>query len=204
MAKRWTLDSIERHRQTFETATIVWPVVLTMRRGEGRSWPAAWEIILARRTWRLRDRAGRGLLCSQDTILVTPVKLDGGRQRLREVERVGLDETANAIINSNECPSSTLDLGQNFLALPDEIILIMFSELPDQDLWAVAKVFPVTNEILNSYDFIRLRELQCFCLKESFMKAKLGVGVPSIVEGVRAPSNPNSISSRNKCSETMG
>ena len=131
---------------------------------------------------------------------------EAGRRQAKnfKLREVGLDETANAIIPSNKCPSSTLDLGQNILALPDEILLIMFSELPDQDLWAVAKVFPVTNEILNSYDFIRLRELQCFWLEESFMKVKLGVGVPSIVEGVRTLSEPNSISSRNKRSETMG
>lgn len=30
---------------------------------------------------------------------------------------------------------------------------------------------------MNSYDCIRLRELQCFCLKESFLNVKLGVGV---------------------------
>lgn len=30
MAKRWTLDGIDRYRQTFETATIVWPVVFNL------------------------------------------------------------------------------------------------------------------------------------------------------------------------------
>lgn len=97
--------------------------------------------------------------------------------KLRDAEKLDLDETANAITSVNDHALSTLDLGQRFLALPDEILLMIFAELSDQDLRAVAKVFPVTSEILNSYDFIRVRELQCFCLKESFMNVKLGVGV---------------------------
>lgn len=97
--------------------------------------------------------------------------------KLCEADQMKVDETAHAIIPVNECAPSTPDLGQLFLTLPDEILLMIFSDLSDQDLWAVAKVFPLTNEILHSYDFIRVRELQCFCLKESFMKVKLGVGV---------------------------
>ncbi|KAM0801113.1 hypothetical protein BDR22DRAFT_880509 [Usnea florida] len=66
---------------------------------------------------------------------------------------------------------------ENMIALPDEILLMVFSDLSNKDLWALAKVCPVTNEILYSYDCIRLRELQCFCFKESFMKVKLGIGI---------------------------
>ena len=97
--------------------------------------------------------------------------------KLRDAEEIALDETVHAIIPVNQRTPSTLDPGQRFLALPDEILLMIFSELSDQDLWTVAKVFPGINEILNSYDFIRVRELQCFYLKENFMKVKLGVGV---------------------------
>lgn len=95
----------------------------------------------------------------------------------REEEGTGLEESTNAITPVSGCVPSTLDLSRKFLALPDEILLMIFSELSNQDLWAAAKVFPIISEVLNSYDFIRVRELQCFCLKESFMKAKLGVGV---------------------------
>lgn len=94
-----------------------------------------------------------------------------------EEEGIRLDERTNSITPVSECVRSSLELSPKFFVLPDEILLMIFSELSNQDLWAVAKVFPVTSEILNSYDFIRVRELQCFCLKESFMKAKLGVGV---------------------------
>lgn len=93
-----------------------------------------------------------------------------------EADRIEVDETVNAIVYVDERIPSTVSIGQKVLALPDEVLMI-FSDLSDQDLWAVAKVFPVTNEILHSYDFICVRELQCFCLKESFMKVNLGVGV---------------------------
>ena len=94
-----------------------------------------------------------------------------------EVKELLLKDIQNAMTPTSECAPPTLDLVQKFLALPDEILLTIFSHLSDEDLWAVARVFPVTSEILNSYDFIRVRELQCFCLKESFMSLKLGVGV---------------------------
>ncbi|KAL9600001.1 MAG: hypothetical protein Q9219_003470 [cf. Caloplaca sp. 3 TL-2023] len=63
------------------------------------------------------------------------------------------------------------------LDFPDEILLMIFSELSTMDLLAITRAFPRVQELLNSYDFIRIRELQCFCLKQSFLDAKLGVGV---------------------------
>lgn len=97
--------------------------------------------------------------------------------KLQDADQMELDEVVNEISPVNESAPSALDSGQRLIALPDEILLMTFSELSDQDLWAMATAFPWINEILNSYDFIRVRELQCFCLKESFMKVKLGVGV---------------------------
>ena len=63
------------------------------------------------------------------------------------------------------------------LALSDEILLLIFGELDTKDLVAAAKVESRIEKFINSYDTIRLRELQCFCLKESFMRTNLGVGV---------------------------
>ena len=63
------------------------------------------------------------------------------------------------------------------LTLPDEISLLIFAELETKDLLAAAKVCQKIGDLVTSYDFIRMRELQCFCLKETFLEAKLGVGV---------------------------
>ena len=87
------------------------------------------------------------------------------------------DEIAGSIVPVGHYSPSIVNLGKKFLALPDEVLLMILSELSDQDLWAVAKVFPGINKILRSYDFIRMRELQCFCLKDNFTKVRLGVGV---------------------------
>ena len=63
------------------------------------------------------------------------------------------------------------------LALPDEVLLLIFGELDTKDLLAAAKVESRIEKFINSYDSIRMRELQCFCLKENFMRTKLGIGV---------------------------
>lgn len=66
---------------------------------------------------------------------------------------------------------------ERILALPDEILLQVFSQLDTHDLLAAAEVCSEIGDFMNSYDTIRLRELQCFCFKDSFMRTKLGVGV---------------------------
>lgn len=66
---------------------------------------------------------------------------------------------------------------ERVLALPDEILLQVFSQLDTQDLLAAAKVCSEIGDFMNSYDTIRMRELQCFCFKDTFMRTKLGVGV---------------------------
>lgn len=66
---------------------------------------------------------------------------------------------------------------ERILALPDEILLQVFSELDTHDLLAAAKVCSEIGDFMKSYDTIRMRELQCFCFKDTFMRTKLGVGV---------------------------
>ena len=77
----WTSGNTESFGQNFEAATTVWPAVLMMRQGEGRSRPAACESTFVRWPWRLGGNAERGLLRCQNTTPVTPVELDKGRQR---------------------------------------------------------------------------------------------------------------------------
>lgn len=61
--------------------------------------------------------------------------------------------------------------------LPDEILLEILSNSKTVDVLAFADAIPFIKNTMNSYDFIRIRELQCFCLKESFLDAKLGIGI---------------------------
>jgi ubiquitin-protein ligase len=61
--------------------------------------------------------------------------------------------------------------------LPAEVVLLVFAALETRDILAFAEAVPSIKTMVHSFDFIRTRELQCFCLKKSFMEAKLGVGV---------------------------
>ncbi|KAL8824860.1 MAG: hypothetical protein Q9170_008017, partial [Blastenia crenularia] len=76
-----------------------------------------------------------------------------------------------------------INLRPKLLTLPDELLLIILSDFSTKDFWAVTKAIPSLQGIINSYDFIRIQELQCFCLKESFQDTKLGVGVHISVTG---------------------
>ena len=61
--------------------------------------------------------------------------------------------------------------------LPDEVILNLLTFLDDPDIAAFSETLPAIKHMLTSYDFIRMRELQCFCLKKSFLTTKLGIGI---------------------------
>ncbi|KAL8950508.1 MAG: hypothetical protein Q9222_003472 [Ikaeria aurantiellina] len=76
-----------------------------------------------------------------------------------------------------ETPKTTL------AEMPDEILPMIFSSLSAEDLTHIAQAYPRAQDILKSYDFIRLRELQCFCLKKNFLDVKLGVGVDVTEKG---------------------
>lgn len=65
---------------------------------------------------------------------------------------------------------------KKFTALPQEIILLVLEKLDTEELLALCGCDQV-RDIVTAHDLIRLCELQCFCLKKSFMELKLGVGV---------------------------
>ncbi|KAF2028868.1 hypothetical protein EK21DRAFT_68820 [Setomelanomma holmii] len=68
--------------------------------------------------------------------------------------------------------------------LPDEVVFLLLAQLETRDVLSFADAIPGIKGMVYSYDFIRVRELQCFCLKKSFMEAKLGIGV-AVVSGRR-------------------
>ncbi|KAF3031322.1 hypothetical protein E8E12_000998 [Didymella heteroderae] len=90
----------------------------------------------------------------------------------------GPDWTPVSIPNPNiahvSAPPATVS---KLLALPDEVVLLMLEEMSTKDVLALAYAVPFVKRTVRSYDFIRTRELQCFCLKKSYMNAKLGIGI---------------------------
>lgn len=81
-----------------------------------------------------------------------------------------------------QAPSSRIPLLDRVLSLPNEILMEILDELDTPSLMAAAKACKEIGELVASRDFIRMRELQCFCLKENFVKLQLGIGV-SVSEG---------------------
>jgi ubiquitin-protein ligase/uncharacterized membrane protein YgcG len=80
-------------------------------------------------------------------------------------------------------PTASPATVSKLLSLPDEIVLLMLEEMSTKDILALADAVPFVKRTVNSYGFIRARELQCFCLKKSYMDAKLGVGVSVTARG---------------------
>ena len=63
------------------------------------------------------------------------------------------------------------------VGFPDEILLLICEKLDTEDLMVFAEVWSKIGQLMTTYDVIRTRELQCFCLKKDYMATKLGVGV---------------------------
>ena len=61
--------------------------------------------------------------------------------------------------------------------LPNEVVLLICDQLDTEDLMAFAQAWARIPRVMNQFDIIRTRELQCFCLKQSYLSVKLGVGV---------------------------
>ncbi|XWW97303.1 hypothetical protein V2A60_005285 [Cordyceps javanica] len=62
-------------------------------------------------------------------------------------------------------------------SLPDEILLETLESVDFEDLVAFAQAWPRVRQLLEGYDLIRSRELQCFTTKYGYKQANLGVGI---------------------------
>ncbi|KAI1472211.1 uncharacterized protein F4812DRAFT_407814 [Daldinia caldariorum] len=61
--------------------------------------------------------------------------------------------------------------------LPTELMLLILEQLDFEDLTSFAAAWPRISDIVREFDVIRQRELQCFCLKQTYHSVNLGVGV---------------------------
>ncbi|KAK0707685.1 hypothetical protein B0H67DRAFT_685953 [Lasiosphaeris hirsuta] len=75
-------------------------------------------------------------------------------------------------------PESRISKNAFFIdELPNEIILHIAERLDFEDLTKFAQAWDRVSNIIIEFDIVRVRELQCFVLKESFHRQELGVGV---------------------------
>ncbi|KAL1598817.1 hypothetical protein SLS60_007959 [Paraconiothyrium brasiliense] len=99
--------------------------------------------------------------------------------------RDAVTQELSAMANKEAAESFALPARSKLFELPDEVILNLLSCLDTIDVISFADAVATIKHMLTSYDFIRIRELQCFCLKKSFLTAKLGIGVS--IAGGRKP-----------------
>lgn len=110
----------------------------------------------------------------------------GADWRDSQDEEMEVDEPVASVVTPTSIKYITTRQPKSKLfSLPDEVVLSIFNEMETRDILAFAEAVPSIQRMVHSYDFIRIRELQCFCLKQSFMETKLGVGV-AIAGGRRA------------------
>jgi ubiquitin-protein ligase len=108
----------------------------------------------------------------------------GGDPSPAPADEMEVDWTASDVI---ALPAAQHQGGPSGLfKLPDEILLEILSNSKTIDVLAFAEGIPFIKATINSYDFISIRELQCFCLKRSFLHTKLGIGI-SVTGTARRP-----------------
>ena len=62
--------------------------------------------------------------------------------------------------------------------LPNEMLLLILDKIEEfEDLTSFARAWPRVSNLITEFGVVRRRELQCFCTKQSFQVAKLGIGV---------------------------
>ncbi|KAK1836746.1 SUMO-conjugating enzyme ubc9 [Podospora conica] len=67
--------------------------------------------------------------------------------------------------------------------LPDELLLLIIEDLDFEELTMLARAWARVGDLITRFDVVRVRELQCFVVKEDFHTRKLGVGVSVGTQG---------------------
>jgi ubiquitin-protein ligase len=89
-----------------------------------------------------------------------------------------IENFADSVTNSSASSHEKGHIGAEIDRLPNEILLLIIESLEDfEHLTNLARAWPRISGLVRDFNVIRQRELQCFCLKEGYQSAKLGVGV---------------------------
>lgn len=67
--------------------------------------------------------------------------------------------------------------------LTDDVLLLILKELDNTDINKFVAASDRVRQLVEYHDILRQRELQCFCLKSSYLKSDLGVGVSTLLRG---------------------
>ncbi|KAH7029545.1 uncharacterized protein B0I36DRAFT_231534, partial [Microdochium trichocladiopsis] len=85
---------------------------------------------------------------------------------------------------ANDRAGDALPLSKAYIdSLPDELLLEVLQNVSDfEHLASLARAWPRVSQLVRDHDVVRQRELQCFCLKQTYKELHLGVGV-SVTKG---------------------
>lgn len=117
--------------------------------------------------------------CRFNADLPHNIEVTGLASSLEQVSRTnaqGPQSTNQMHTNSHDTPQSIHGTCA-IRRVPDELVLLLLDKLEFEELTTFARAWPKIGWMIARYDIIRTRELQCFCLKKSYNKVKLGVGV---------------------------
>jgi hypothetical protein len=104
--------------------------------------------------------------------------------RPTQIDEMEVDQPLVPLTKPSATNTEPIEKDSKLFSLPDEIILLIFDALDTRDILSFGEAVPTIETMANSYDSIRIRELQCFCLKQSFMDSKLGIGI-TVIAGRR-------------------
>ncbi|KAI1343556.1 hypothetical protein F5Y15DRAFT_236496 [Xylariaceae sp. FL0016] len=103
----------------------------------------------------------------------------------RSTGKSRLTQQTQASEDSGKAPeistaSGTENVRLGFDSLPNELLLQIVNSLSVfEDLTSFTQAWPRVSRLVCEFDIVRQRELQCFCLKQSYRSVKLGIGVSS-------------------------
>ncbi|CAK7197962.1 hypothetical protein SEUCBS139899_000614 [Sporothrix eucalyptigena] len=79
--------------------------------------------------------------------------------------------------------AATALAGGKIDTLSDDVLMLVLQELDANALGSFMAASDRVRQLVTFHDILRQRELQCFCLKTSYLKSDLGVGVSTVLRG---------------------
>ncbi|CAK7212253.1 hypothetical protein SBRCBS47491_001400 [Sporothrix bragantina] len=116
-----------------------------------------------------------------------PVSMRRAAGILGEVDEDGdvimkKEEDADEVVPAGSVAAAAL-AGGNIDALSNDVLMLVLQELDVDALNSFMAASERVRQLVAFHDVLRQRELQCFCLKSSYLKSDLGVGVATQLSG---------------------
>ncbi|KAK2612395.1 hypothetical protein QQS21_001659 [Conoideocrella luteorostrata] len=118
--------------------------------------------------------------CRFDSTVVAVMAVKTGGRLSKKRVRQRAAKAAESAAALEACLSSQASQAlptASIADLPDELLLGTADYLDFEDLMSLSRAWPRVEALIQTYDLIRTRELQCFVLKQTYRHLLLGIGV---------------------------